>query len=94
MMWTREHSYVSTCHLQEMKLTAPKIWFAIFDLAGGAVNDIAMNATAYAHRDALVSTSCLLLCLAIGIFIVLSSILRYWHRQRLKHNAELFDWSQ
>jgi Berberine and berberine like len=29
------------------------LWFAIFDLAGGAVNDIAPDATAYAHRDAL-----------------------------------------
>jgi hypothetical protein len=29
------------------------IWFGIFDLEGGAVNDIAQNATAYAHRDAL-----------------------------------------
>lgn len=29
------------------------IWFIIFDLAGGAVNDIAEDATAYAHRDAL-----------------------------------------
>jgi hypothetical protein len=29
------------------------IWFVIFDLAGGAVNDIAQDATAYAHRDAL-----------------------------------------
>ncbi|KUJ08911.1 FAD-binding domain-containing protein [Mollisia scopiformis] len=29
------------------------IWFIIFDLAGGAVNDIAQDATAYAHRDAL-----------------------------------------
>ncbi|KAF7317814.1 Reticuline oxidase [Mycena kentingensis (nom. inval.)] len=28
------------------------IWFAIFDLEGGAVNDVAQNATAYAHRDA------------------------------------------
>ncbi|KAJ6474700.1 hypothetical protein C8R47DRAFT_986679 [Mycena vitilis] len=28
------------------------IWFAIFDVEGGAVNDIAQNATAYAHRDA------------------------------------------
>ncbi|KAF9262316.1 FAD-binding domain-containing protein [Marasmius fiardii PR-910] len=29
------------------------LWFAIFDLEGGATNDIAMDATAYAHRDAL-----------------------------------------
>lgn len=29
------------------------IWFAIFSLAGGAVNDIAQDATSYAHRDAL-----------------------------------------
>ena len=28
-------------------------WFIIFDLAGGAVNDPPMNATSYAHRDAL-----------------------------------------
>jgi len=29
------------------------IWFAIFDLEGGATNDIAPDATAYGHRDAL-----------------------------------------
>ncbi|KAJ6561051.1 hypothetical protein DFH09DRAFT_921212 [Mycena vulgaris] len=28
------------------------IWFAIFDVEGGAVNDVAQNATACAHRDA------------------------------------------
>ncbi|CAK5273813.1 unnamed protein product [Mycena citricolor] len=27
------------------------IWFAIFDLEGGAVNDVPQNSTAYAHRD-------------------------------------------
>jgi hypothetical protein len=29
------------------------IWFVIFDLEGGATNDIAPDATAYGHRDAL-----------------------------------------
>jgi FAD/FMN-containing dehydrogenase len=29
------------------------IWFIIWDLEGGAVNDVAPNATAYGHRDAL-----------------------------------------
>ena len=29
------------------------VWFIIFDLAGGAINDIAQDATSYAHRDAL-----------------------------------------
>ncbi|KAJ7804666.1 hypothetical protein B0H14DRAFT_3485964 [Mycena olivaceomarginata] len=28
------------------------VWFAIFDVEGGAVNDVAQDATAYAHRDA------------------------------------------
>lgn len=27
------------------------LWFLIFDVTGGAINDIAMNATAYSHRD-------------------------------------------
>ncbi|KAL8356192.1 hypothetical protein RB601_001481 [Gaeumannomyces tritici] len=27
------------------------VWAIIFDLEGGAINDVAMNATAYAHRD-------------------------------------------
>ena len=29
------------------------LWFLILDLAGGATNDIPMDATAYAHRDVL-----------------------------------------
>ncbi|ORY13522.1 putative glucooligosaccharide oxidase [Clohesyomyces aquaticus] len=29
------------------------VWFVIFDLAGGAVNDVAPTATSYGHRDAL-----------------------------------------
>jgi hypothetical protein len=32
---------------------ATPIWFAIFDLEGGAINDIAPDATSYGHRDAL-----------------------------------------
>lgn len=28
-------------------------WFIIFDLEGGAVNDVPVDATAYAHRDAI-----------------------------------------
>ena len=29
------------------------IWFIIWDLEGGAINDVAPDATAYGHRDAL-----------------------------------------
>ena len=29
------------------------LWFIIWDLEGGAINDVASDATAYGHRDAL-----------------------------------------
>ncbi|KAJ6106871.1 hypothetical protein N7512_010388 [Penicillium capsulatum] len=29
------------------------VWFVIFDLEGGATNDVPVNATAYAHREAI-----------------------------------------
>lgn len=32
---------------------ATLVWFVIFDLEGGAVNDVGMDETAYAHRDVL-----------------------------------------
>lgn len=34
-----------------------KIWFGIFDLQGGATNDVSANGTAYGHRDALFISS-------------------------------------
>ncbi|CAJ2512188.1 Uu.00g052030.m01.CDS01 [Anthostomella pinea] len=36
-----------------IKTTKKDVWFAIFDLASGKVNEVPMDATAYAHRDAL-----------------------------------------
>ena len=30
------------------------LWFVIFDLAAGAINDVAANATSYFHRDAII----------------------------------------
>jgi hypothetical protein len=39
-------------HLDHVK-TGTLIWFIIFDLEGGAINDLSEDATAYAHRDAL-----------------------------------------
>jgi hypothetical protein len=29
------------------------LWFTVFDLAGGAINEVAKNATSYQHRDVL-----------------------------------------
>ena len=34
-----------------------QLWFIIFDLAGGAVNDVPANATAFVHRNTIVSLS-------------------------------------
>jgi len=39
-------------YLDRAKKGTP-LWFAIFNFQGGAVTDVAMDATAYAHRDAL-----------------------------------------
>lgn len=39
-------------HLEKVE-KGTLVWFVIFDLAGGAINDIAQDATSYAHRDAL-----------------------------------------
>ncbi|KAJ7589559.1 hypothetical protein C8J56DRAFT_938917 [Mycena floridula] len=46
------------------------IWFAIFDLEAGAVNDVAQDATAYAHRDALFY----LQTYAVGLFAMTDTI--------------------
>ena len=40
-------SYITT------QASGTPAWFLIFDLAGGAINDVPTDATAYGHRDAL-----------------------------------------
>lgn len=40
-------------HFLDTANSGGALWFVIFDLEAGAINDVPMNATAYAHRDTL-----------------------------------------
>lgn len=59
------------------------LWFIIFDASGGAVSDVPMNATAYAHRDKVMFYQ----SYAIGLLEVSDStraFLTNFHNQLLK----------
>jgi hypothetical protein len=71
-----------------------QIWFAIFDLEAGAVNDVPQDATAYAHRDALVRLSSNptflgLLFSWLTLRTVLPANVRSQHRHALQHDDRL-----